>query len=155
MSILRLSHVGICVADRDRSIRFYRDALGFEEVSRLRAGGAPTGALLRIEHAEVEAVFLERDGVRIELLHYAKPGHRGAPEPRPMNQLGLTHLSLRVDDLTETLAVLQAKGVRVLDETRIDIAAANTRAVFVTDPDGTLIELVQTPGDPAAPPRAG
>lgn len=155
MSILRLTHVGICVADRDRSLRFYRDALGFEEVSRLRAGGAPTGTLLRIAGAEVEAIFLERDGVRIELLHYAKPGHRGAPEPRPMNQIGLTHLSLRVDDLAETLAALQAEGVRVLDETRIDIAAANTQAVFITDPDGTLIELVQAPGDPAAPPRAG
>jgi hypothetical protein len=25
----------------------------------------------------------------------------------------------------------------------------------VVDPDGQLIELVQAPGDPAAPPRAG
>ena len=72
-----------------------------------------------------------------------------------MNQVGLTHLSLRVSDLAETLAAMQAEGVRVLDETRIDIAAANTQAVFITDPDGTLIELVQAPGDPAAPPRAG
>jgi catechol 2,3-dioxygenase-like lactoylglutathione lyase family enzyme len=28
-------------------------------------------------------------------------------------------------------------------------------ACFVVDPDGQLIELVQAPGDPAAPPRSG
>ncbi|UCE87709.1 MAG: VOC family protein [Deltaproteobacteria bacterium] len=155
MSVLRMSHLGICVADRDRSLRFYRDGLGFREVSRLRARGAATATLLQVADAEVEATFLERDGVRIELLAYAKPGHCGPSQPGPMNRLGLTHLSLRVDDLDGTLAALRATDARVLDETRIEIAAADTRAVFVTDPDGTRIELVQAPGDPAAPPGAG
>jgi catechol 2,3-dioxygenase-like lactoylglutathione lyase family enzyme len=64
-----------------------------------------------------------------------------------MNQLGLTHLSLRVDDLDAMLAEISAAGVRVLRETRIEIPAARTKAAFIADPDGTLIELVQQPGD--------
>jgi hypothetical protein len=35
----------------------------------------------------------------------------------------------------------------VLRETRIEIPSAHTKAAFITDPDGTLIELVQQPGD--------
>jgi len=69
-----------------------------------------------------------------------------------MNARGLTHLSLRVDNLADTLATLHAGGVRVLDATRIDIPDFGAAAVFVVDPDGTLIELVQSPGDVEAPP---
>jgi hypothetical protein len=35
----------------------------------------------------------------------------------------------------------------VLRDTRIQIPAARSKAAFITDPDGTLIELVQQPGD--------
>ena len=152
MSVLRITHIGICVADPERSLRFYRDGLGFAEVSRLRAAGEPSNTLLRLADVDLEAIYLERDGVRIELLYYAKPGHCGTPEPRPMNRLGLTHLSLRVDDLEATLAALGATEARILDDTRIDLPAARTAAIFIADPDGTLIELVQAPGDPSAPP---
>lgn len=128
--------MGLCVADLDRSVRFYRDGLGFREVARLDVTGDAAETLLQLSDLDLGAVFLERDGVRIELLHYRAPGHRGTGEPRPMNALGLTHLSLRVDDLPATLAALEAAGGRVLRATRTE------RAVFVVDPDGIRIELV-------------
>ena len=92
--------------------------------------------------------------MRIELLHYPVPGHRGVGTPRPLNQLGLTHLSLRVADLAGLLESLRPAGVHILERTRIDIPTFEAGAVFVTDPDGTLIELVQAPGDPSVPPGA-
>lgn len=152
MSLLRLTHIGICVADLERSLRFYRDVLGFAYRAEIRVTGEPSTTLLQLDDVDLRAVYLERDGTRIELLHYAAPGHRGTGETRPMNQLGLTHLSLRVDDLATTLADLKSAGVRILDRTHIDIPAFGAAAIFVTDPDGVLIELVQAPGDPAAPP---
>lgn len=143
MPIRRFSHVGLCVSDLERSLAFWSDALGFREVARIEASGDESETLLQIPDVDVSAVFLERDGFRLELLHYRTPGHRGAGEPRPMNALGLTHLSLRVDDLDATVAALEAAGARVLRATRA------ARAVFVTDPDGTRIELVaaRLPGD--------
>lgn len=154
MFFLRLTHIGICVSDWERSLRFYRDVLGFKYLSELQIAGAPTDTLLRLNNTELRAIYLERDGTRIELLHYASPGHQGDGRPRAMNQLGLTHLSLRVDNLAATLEMLQQGGVRILDETHIDFPAFEAGAVFITDPDGMLIELVQAPGDPAAPPGA-
>jgi len=154
MPLLRLTHIGLCVSDWERSLQFYRDVLGFRYLSELQLAGEPSGTLLQLPDVELRAIYLERDGTRIELLHYPVPGHQGDGAPRPMNQLGLTHLSLRVDDLVGLLASLRAAGVRILDRTRIDIPAFEAGAVFVTDPDGTLIELVQAPGDPSAPPGA-
>ena len=71
-----------------------------------------------------------------------------------MNRLGLTHLSFRVDNLAATLETLTHAGVRVLEQTHIDIPAFGAAAVMITDPDGTLIELVQSPGDVTVPPGA-
>lgn len=140
---LRVSHLGICVSDLERSLAFYRDALGFAFESELRVEGEPSETLLRLHDVRLRAAYLVRDGLRIELLHYETPGHRGDASPRPMNQLGLTHLSLRVEDLDAELAALEARGVQVLRDTRIDHAQLRARAVFVTDPDGTLVELVE------------
>ncbi|MGH0038436.1 MAG: VOC family protein [Myxococcota bacterium] len=152
MSILRLSHIGLCVSDLERSTRFYRDLLGFEVLSELSVAGEAASRLLELDDCALEAVYLERDAVRIELLRFRKPGHRGEPGPRPMNQLGLTHLSLRVSDLQETLDRLRAEGHAVLEATRVGDPQHRSGAIFVTDPDGTRIELVEAPGPPDALP---
>jgi catechol 2,3-dioxygenase-like lactoylglutathione lyase family enzyme len=155
MAVLRMTHIGICVGDLDRAIRFYRDLLGFTYRSELRVGGEPTDTLLRLRDVDLHAVYLERDGTRIELLSYASPAAVGDPlAARPMNARGLTHLSLRVDDLGETVRALRAAGARVLEETHIDLPEFGAAAIFIADPDGTLIELVQSPGDLEAPPGA-
>jgi len=152
MAVLRMTHVGICVTDLERSIRFYRDLLGFTYRSELRVQGEQCDTLLRLRNVDLHAVYLERDGTRIELLHYVSPGAVGDDAVRPMNGRGLTHLSLRVDRVADTLATLRAAGVRVLEETLIDLPDFGAAAIFVADPDGTLIELVQSPGDLEAPP---
>lgn len=147
MAQLRVSHIGICVSDWRRSLRFYHDVLGFEYLYELELSGEPSSTLLQLEDVEFRAVYLEREGVRIELLHFEKPGHTRGPTPRPVNQLGLTHLSLRVGDLDAFLPTLAEAGVEILEATRIDAPAVSASAVFIADPDGTLIELVQQPGD--------
>ncbi len=103
MALAGFSHVGVCVSDLERSLAFYRDTLGFREVRRLDVSGDETETLLGLQDVDLQAVFLELDGITLELLHYVSPGVRGAGEPRPMNALGLTHLSLRVPDLEAAL----------------------------------------------------
>jgi catechol 2,3-dioxygenase-like lactoylglutathione lyase family enzyme len=152
MGIQRVGHLGICVSDLARSLRFYRDLLGFRELSGLEVAGAHTDRLLGLKDVKLRAVYLERDGMRIELLAFASPEPQGASVPRPMNQLGLTHLSLRVSGLPGLVQDLRTAGVEVLEGTEIHSFAAGSAAIFITDPDGTRIELVEIPGDPAVPP---
>ena len=152
--LLRLTHVGVCVSDLERAVRYYRDLLGFHLEHDLHVEGEPSDTLLRLRDVKLDAVYLERDGVRIELLRFASPPAPPA-RTRPMHEHGLTHLSFRVADLDATLAALRAAGERVLEETIIRIPAVRAAACFVVDPDGQLIEPVQAPGDPAAPPRSG
>jgi catechol 2,3-dioxygenase-like lactoylglutathione lyase family enzyme len=153
LPLARLTHIGIGVSNLERSLRFYRDLLGFTWEHALDVEGEPTDTLLRLRGTKLHAEYLSRDGVRIELLVFASPPAPPRPE-RPLNQYGLTHLSFRVTDLDAVLDGLRRAGERVLDETVIRFPEWQSAACFIVDPDGQLIELVQAPGDPAAPPRA-
>lgn len=151
MAIQRVAHVGICVSDLERSRRFYRDTLGFREVARLESHSAPTRRLLQLPDAELRAAFLERDGLRLELIGFARPATTAGERPRPMNRLGFTHLAIRVDALEATVAALRRAGATPLEETRMENPRVGARAVVVLDPDGLRLELIEAPGDPAAP----
>ena len=138
-----LSHIGVCVADLDRSLRFY-EALGFE-LGASYGVGPEFGRLMEIDGVQVESRFLSRDGVSIELLWFESPGSVGPSERRAMNQLGLTHLALRVDDVDEVATLVEEAGGAVLRDTRTTFGEADAPLDFVycTDPDGTRLELMR------------
>jgi catechol 2,3-dioxygenase-like lactoylglutathione lyase family enzyme len=137
------SHVGICVSDLDRSLRFYCEGLGFE-AAEAHTVGQEFGGLLEIDAVHLESRFIRRGGVALELLWFAEPGHTGPSDRRPMNQLGLTHLSFRVDDVGAAAAALAALGGTVHEHTRTTFGPT-LDFVYVTDPDGTRIELMRLP----------
>ena len=138
---MKLTHIGVCVSDMERSKRFYCDVLGFRFVRELRLEGEPCDTLLRLRDVKIHLVYVERDGFQLELLHYDSPR---SPEPAPvhaMNDLGFTHLSLLVRNLDEEMAKLEAAGVEVIRSTFVRVGETGG-AVFARDPDGLLVELV-------------
>ncbi len=149
MGIRRLTHLGVCVSDLERSLAFYGEVFGCREIGRFGDREGYSAKLLEIDGVQLEAVYLERDGWRIELLSYPSPGTIGSSQRRPMNQLGLTHLSFVVDDLEAVLAAVREHGGTVVEASRME---ARATAIFVTDPDGTRIELIERAGDPMAVP---
>ncbi len=146
---LTFSHVGICVSDLERSLRFYCEGLGFELVESFTVG-TEFGRLMEVEGDIVlQSRFITRDGVRLELLRFDAPGFHGPAARRPMNQLGLTHLSVRVADVDATAARIRELGGAVFDHTRSKFDnpdGSNTDFVYCTDPDGVRIELMRLPG---------
>jgi lactoylglutathione lyase len=138
------SHFGICVSDLDRSLRFYCEGLGFEPTAQHQVG-EEFARLMEIDGVAVRSQFLRRDGLSVELLYYDAPGHVGEPVRRPVNQLGLTHLNFRVDDVDAVAERLRALGGAVLDHTRTTFSP-EMDFVYCTDPDGVRIELMKLPG---------
>ena len=141
------SHVGVCVSDLERSLRFYGEGLGFELVASHHVG-QEFAALMEVEGVDLESRMIARDGMTIELLSFTAPGHSGGPGRRPMNQLGLTHFSLRVDDVEATASSIEALGGSVVRGTRtpFDLGESRLDFVYCTDPDGVRIELMDLPG---------
>jgi catechol 2,3-dioxygenase-like lactoylglutathione lyase family enzyme len=132
------SHVGLCVTDLERSRRFYEDVFGFRAAFDFKTDDEATARLLGLTPPiALTAVYLRIPGLLLELLDIQS----AAPAPqrmrRVLNEPGLTHLSLFVDDVAAVLVAVSRCGGRVREETNIGAA------VFVEDPDGQAIEVLQ------------
>jgi catechol 2,3-dioxygenase-like lactoylglutathione lyase family enzyme len=143
-------HIGICVTDLDRSLRFWCEGLGFTTTMVPPVGSEWSDALEIGGEVEFTAHFIEKDGFAFELLHYRHPAPHGTPSAS-RNQLGFTHLAVNVDDLEATIARLEAVGATVITSTRTAFGSdqGTTELVFVADPDGVRVELISSrgPGD--------
>ena len=131
-----VNHVGLVVADRERSRRFYEGLLGFVFWWEIDAPDDRTSPLLQLpEPVGLHATYLVLDGFVLELIDYSRrPVHAG-PE-RVMDQIGLTHISLSVSDLPGVLARVAEFGGTVVE------ATVSAGAAMIRDPDGQLLELL-------------
>jgi lactoylglutathione lyase len=141
------NHVGLCVADRERSRRFYEGLLGFTFWWDLDLPDEGTAALLQLDGPiGVRATYLVRDGFVLELIDYSKRDVQVGPR-RVMDEVGLTHMSLSVSDLADVLALVESFGGAVVRE------ATTEQFAMIRDPDGQLIELLPDTWLAALPPR--
>ncbi|SFR91229.1 VOC family protein [Sphingomonas jatrophae] len=145
MSTPTFSHIGLCVTDIDRSVNFYVQGLGFE-LGQGYEIGAPFHIVMDLpDTLHLKSQFVQKDGVQLELLQYFAPETLGPAERRPMNQLGLTHLSVRVEAIEPVIERVVAHGGQVHRETYVD-AGPGGEFVYCTDPDGIRVELMRLNG---------
>ncbi|MGY2119025.1 VOC family protein [Nocardia gipuzkoensis] len=137
---LATGHIGLNVSDLDRSVEFYRRALGFEQLA------ASTDAQRRW-------AFLGADGKLVVTLWEQSDGAFSTETP------GLHHLSFQVDSIDQVRAV-----ERVLRELSVAFAHDGVVAhgegvasggIFFTDPDGIRLEVYAPSGAEAAPAPTG
>ncbi len=131
------NHVGQCVTDLERSKRFYCELFGFVVEREITPPDVGSAQLLSLAAPlGMTAAYLVRDGLVLELLHFAAAGQTQPFRERTMNEPGLTHISLSVDDVDGVCARVPEFGGVVIESSNIGAA------VFVRDPDGQLLELL-------------
>lgn len=137
-----LSHMTVRVSDLSRSIPFYEDVLGLERIFDINLAGGGLDDVTGTRGAAGRMVgFLVPGGVMIELLEFASGPELKAASRR---SLGYGNLSLGVRDLDATHDRLVELGIAPKQK---PVEVGGVRMFFVTDPDGTSIELIQFPGD--------
>lgn len=121
---MRTLHIGLRVADLERSLAFYR-AVGYEVVGAVPE--TPIGHLVMLK--------LPRDEfVSVELVHDGGPVEPGT---------GLSHLVVHVESMSEALDGMARHGIEPVGQGMDGDGGFSTR--FIADPDGRRIELVQWP----------
>jgi catechol 2,3-dioxygenase-like lactoylglutathione lyase family enzyme len=153
-----LDHVGLTCTDLDAAIAFYHGLLAMPVLARGVGEGQAAGIPgARVAFARVSA----GEGHMLELLQYLDDAPGSAAVP--VHRAGGAHVALSVTDLDTLLARLQAHGVEPLTAGPVTARAAGggkwdgARLVYVHDPDGHTVELVQfspAPGEPAGDCRA-
>jgi catechol 2,3-dioxygenase-like lactoylglutathione lyase family enzyme len=131
------NHTGQVVTDLEASKRFYREVFGFKFWYEITPDDEATAKLSCLEPPlGITASYLVLDGFVLELMAYGAEGAVNAYQPRAMNDPGLTHLSISVDDVRGTAERATEYGGQIIEES--DVGAA----IFIRDPDGQLLELL-------------
>jgi lactoylglutathione lyase len=142
------NHTGQVVTDLDRSKQFFQEVFGFKFWYEIQPPDVPTAQLSGLTPPlGVTASYLTLDGFVLELMHYSAPGATATFRTRAMNEPGLTHLSISVDDVRATAARAVEFGGQIIEES--DVGAA----LFIRDPDGQLIELLPVSYRDRLPPK--
>lgn len=124
---MKLAHTMIRVRDLERSLAFYRDFIGLRETRRIDIGD------------EATLLFLtdEDDNYIVELTH-----NRDGRDYEPGNQFG--HLAFFSPDLDAVIADVEQRGWWY----RRSRPELSSQYIFVKDPDGYDIEILQARQNP-------
>lgn len=139
-------HTGLTVVDLERSLAFYRDLLGLEEVFAWNPTASYIGELVGYPEVDLHAVVLRVPGTEtfLELLEYR--GVDSSPVDGANANPGTAHLAFFVADLDSVFGCLIAAGVKSVSDPITPTMGPNEggRAVYMIDPDGVRVELIQT-----------
>lgn len=130
---MRLDHGGLLVSDVARALRFYADALGLPEVPRPPTFDTP-GAWVQVGEQQLHLIGETEPG-RARAMH---PGY----DPAEIAIGYGNHVALVVDDLDGALARAAEHGVQPGGP--VLARGDGVKRAFVTDPDGNIVELMQT-----------
>lgn len=144
-TITRPHHIGIQVADLDRSLAFYVDILGFELVFRWNPQAEYIRTVTGYPDADIHAAIVRMPGdtgVFLEILEYRNVA-RSPVDTRTANP-GTAHIAFFVDDCDALYGDLVARGVRAVNPPVTPTIGPNTggRAVYMIDPDGIRVEFI-------------
>ncbi|MGH7318072.1 MAG: VOC family protein, partial [Candidatus Rokuibacteriota bacterium] len=116
MQVRSMYHTGFTVSDIERSIAFYRDALGLTLVRQQEGTAEYLSAVTGFTDVRLKIALLKApDGTgMLELLEYVS--HPASPTERETNRPGNGHLCFKVDDIHEACDELSRRGVRLISE---------------------------------------
>ena len=133
-----ISHVGIAVADLERSIELYQKITGQKVTSIVEVADQKVKVAMFAAPSSAQ-----HPGGRIELVAATSPE---SPIARFIAKRGegLHHICVYVDDIEKRLKDLKASGVELIDETpRIGADGEKIAFVHPLSTNGVLLELQQ------------
>lgn len=125
--VKKLLHTRYRVSDLDKTLHFYKEVLGLEEVRRITSGRGS------------QLVFLKAPGSE-ELIEICKFDASGPVQVGP----DLTHLAFEVDDLEAFARHSTALGYPLTDGPH---KTSGGVMAFVDAPDGYEVEIIQPSSD--------
>ena len=142
--VIATNHTSFTVSDIDRSLAFFRDALGFEVTSKGPRSPSLIQAITGVEGAEVLIAYVRGPGHSIELIEYIKPETRSSVRPQPCDT-GFSHIAYDVDDIDAAIQAARDHSVEPIGPVvAIDQGPnSGSRVAYLRDPDGITIEFIE------------
>jgi glyoxylase I family protein len=129
-SITGFHHASFTVSDREKSVAWYQEVLGFERHSEVEANAFRR---TRMRHPD--------SGITVTLTEHER-GQAGRFDER---RIGLDHLALAVPDLDDLKAWKRRFEERGVDHSEIHETGPGASMITLRDPDNIQLEVFSTP----------
>lgn len=136
MKLGRLNHVGVATPSIERSVAFYRERMGAEQV----------GEPFDLPAQGVRVCFVDVPNTQIELIEPLGPDSPILKFLEKNPGGGQHHLCFEVPDIEEARAWFEGQGARVLGPTRIGAHGTPIFFLHPKDMGGVLTEIMESPG---------
>ncbi|SEJ42909.1 VOC family protein [Frateuria terrea] len=151
--VLRLDRVSRNVADLERAVAFYCEALGFQLLVQSRIGAPAWGELMGVPGARARTARLRLGAQELELAAFDPPG-RAYPAQANAADLCFQHLAIVVSDMAAAYAQLGRYAVGPISQggpQTLPPDTGNVSAFKFRDPEGHPLELIHFPTGVGAP----
>lgn len=143
-------HVGLTVTNLDRSVTFYRDVLGLSYLGEMEMEGPETEQLFQRKGCRARVAYLngsrEVGAPPVELIQFV--GQEPECQAGDLFRTSISELCFAVADMDREYRRLKELGVEFLSEPQTfdstEYGFGKSRAVYLRDPDGIVLELLQT-----------
>ena len=140
-----VTHIGICVRDMDKSLVFYRDALGMNVLGDRPTDPTEGGRLHNYKHKRTARRWVSLsfgEGKSPTLTLTSHPGDQPDGEPILLDEVGISHISFGVEDVKGLAEELMAKGVELAGPLEaFTNANGEINSIYVHDPDGIMVQF--------------
>ena len=140
--ITAMNHVSFTVSNLERSVAFYRDAIGLEYVNAFQRDEAFSARVTGIAGASLKIAYLRTSNCSIELIEYLTP--EGRKIDTATCNVGSAHVCFNVDDFDASVDRVLSMGGSLAGERVVVPSGGNQgRSVaYLEDPDGNTIEFI-------------
>ncbi|WP_269621343.1 VOC family protein [Zhongshania sp. BJYM1] len=133
-------HIAISTPNLERILGFYRDLMGFKQVSdaKWQLGTELINSVLDLPDCAARQVMLRGKNLCIEIFEFSEPTVTDKHIRRSVSKPGLTHMCFDVTEIDKEYARLKAAGIEFHAPPQ-DFGAV--KATYGRDPDGNVFEL--------------
>lgn len=138
-------HAAISTPDLQRCIQFYTEVIGGEVAWTFGwpAGTPEADEVTGLQNSSADAAMLKIGGTYLEVFQFSSPDPLSQSGNRPVNNHGITHICLEVEDIQGEYERLKAAGMPFNCPPQ---SQEGSSMVYGRDPDGNVVELIEFTG---------
>ena len=129
--VKKINHIAVVVEDIDSSLAFWEGALGIK-----------VGKVESVPAQKANVAFLPIGDGEVELVQPTDP-ESGIGKFLNDRGGGMHHLCLEVDDIAGMLAQLKEKGIRLINESPLEMEGRKIAFIHPKSASGVLVELYE------------
>ena len=138
--------LGVVVSDVDKSVKFYTEALGFQEARGFSVAGpfCKDAGLTNNKPLKIRVLVLGKgpSATKLKLMTVADVKTKKSDNSYIHSQSGYSYVTVFVNDTNAAVKRLTKAGVKPIAKGPVQIPGSKAYLTVVRDPDGNLIELV-------------